>query len=1093
MSRSAGTRFEPSEADLLRYCRTRYPEEFEPTPVEQTAVILGYSPSRPFLATTDLDDVAADLAAGLSIAKRTGRTSDYFVLTGTRYAVHADATVGGDGRPAADVTSIRPVGRMNRRDAIRPAAVTFAPRRLAASFDLDLLADRAAESVTVARRRAHLRDELLWRMRHPEAAPPAPMAGLREQTQRHFQPLRMLLELLRERSDLSGEVSAWGQVLGARPDELYVRLSGLPAGFAERRAARLHHDGRELATTVQSIEEIEGDLVLCLEPPRGAPAPPPRARVEITQRARFSMTRHGRALRQLLDEEVEGNWENLAMLLCRPKDLPAFVATEPARYFTEDGSRTLNVEQRAAVAGALSTPHAYLIQGPPGTGKSTVIEELVLQLTARNERVLVLAPMHVAVDEVLGRLGDQPGVFALRMAADSDNVRSGNQRFLPDNLATSCLAQAKTPERAEAAAWQAEAAELTASADRIEEYATAAEALAGLTAERAAAVVRYEELRRTLEAEWTAAALDQARYAERVQVLGEEVRRVSVEAAVLRQQLAAVPGWTRLVSRVRHRFLDSQDEVAELGTKGAALDRRYGELAAGLRDWTERHNTVATRRAALNERLTSAAAAHVADVARRDRDVAAARSRLTVAERRLSAADGDPGSRNLGQWWQAAAQARRRSESLHRMAELEKRWFEVSGAGGLGGLVDDERLRSELMQAVNVVFGTTVGAFGREIDGADFDTLILDEASRVVDSEFLIGAVRARRWILVGDQRQLPPFVDPSDEHHLHALTAAHLCAREGGTAATAIGRLADLWHEEPQLHAFRIKSVEATLDRLAGGEHWATYQRTFARHLAMGSFGAAPEQGVLAAVRDHLVRSLFERCLAAEPGNAITTALRMQHRSIDAIASLVRDPVYEGAYETAPDLDQQPVTTPAYGAPVVFLDTSQYPDRARDQPDGLGFRNPFEVRQVIGLLRELNRAAAAAPGGTSLTVSILTFYLHQVRDLRARIRPADYPDLTIKVIDVIDRIQGQQSDIVIISFCRTFLGKGRPRSNYAAWLQDVRRLNVAVTRARRGLYLVGHADTLAKVNGVPWAELFYRHMFEQFQTNPSLVRVSDT
>jgi hypothetical protein len=58
---------------------------------------------------------------------------------------------------------------------------------------------------------------------------------------------------------------------------------------------------------------------------------------------------------------------------------------------------------------------------------------------------------------------------------------------------------------------------------------------------------------------------------------------------------------------------------------------------------------------------------------------------------------------------------------------------------------------------------------------------------------------------------------------------------------------------------------------------------------------------------------------------------------------------------------------------------------------------------------------------------------------------------LSFERIDPIDRIQGQQSDLVFISFCRS---RPHPGRDFGQWLQDLRRLNVACTRARDHLYV---------------------------------------
>jgi superfamily I DNA and/or RNA helicase len=116
-------------------------------------------------------------------------------------------------------------------------------------------------------------------------------------------------------------------------------------------------------------------------------------------------------------------------------------------------------------------------------------------------------------------------------------------------------------------------------------------------------------------------------------------------------------------------------------------------------------------------------------------------------------------------------------------------------------------------------------------------------------------------------------------------------------------------------------------------------------------------------------------------------------------------------------------------------------------------------------------------------TVSVLAFYKAQAEAIRRRTAKLRLRVLDLGVVDVIDAIQGQQADIVMLSFTRT--GGARPSSSFGLWLQDVRRLNVACTRARRSLVLVGHGDTLQRLNGVDAAQRFYAHLFTLFADDP--------
>lgn len=74
----------------------------------------------------------------------------------------------------------------------------------------------------------------------------------------------------------------------------------------------------------------------------------------------------------------------------------------------------LTDRQREAVRKSITTPDLCLIQGPPGTGKTRVISEIVRQAILRNEKVLLVAPTHVAVDNVLERIGNRNEVSPVR-------------------------------------------------------------------------------------------------------------------------------------------------------------------------------------------------------------------------------------------------------------------------------------------------------------------------------------------------------------------------------------------------------------------------------------------------------------------------------------------------------------------------------------------------------------------------------------------------------------------------------------------------------------------------------------------------------
>jgi superfamily I DNA and/or RNA helicase len=99
----------------------------------------------------------------------------------------------------------------------------------------------------------------------------------------------------------------------------------------------------------------------------------------------------------------------------------------------------LNERQEWAVRSALVAPDVYFIQGPPGTGKTTVIAELVNQITQEGERVMVASQTNLAVDNALGRLGHKTNVRPIRWLGKFASIDPDpeSKPFLEDNVVQS--------------------------------------------------------------------------------------------------------------------------------------------------------------------------------------------------------------------------------------------------------------------------------------------------------------------------------------------------------------------------------------------------------------------------------------------------------------------------------------------------------------------------------------------------------------------------------------------------------------------------------------------------------------------------------
>ena len=132
---------------------------------------------------------------------------------------------------------------------------------------------------------------------------------------------------------------------------------------------------------------------------------------------------------------------------------------------------------------------------------------------------------------------------------------------------------------------------------------------------------------------------------------------------------------------------------------------------------------------------------------------------------------------------------------------------------------------------------------------------------------------------------------------------------------------------------------------------------------------------------------------------------------------------------------------------PVAWLTTSSLPDRWESESNG-SYSNQAEARIIRSLLSQLEFAASA--GKRPRSVVLLTGYAAQADVLGRtvdRIR-GDCPNLS--VVATVDAFQGREADVAVYSVTRS------NRSGGLGFLKEHRRLNVALSRAKEALVIVG-------------------------------------
>ncbi len=218
-------------------------------------------------------------------------------------------------------------------------------------------------------------------------------------------------------------------------------------------------------------------------------------------------------------------------------------------------------------------------------------------------------------------------------------------------------------------------------------------------------------------------------------------------------------------------------------------------------------------------------------------------------------------------------------------------------------------------------------------------------------------------------------------------------------------------------------------------------------------------------AARQGFAKSLMERQVE-QYGETVSRMLNVQYRMHRDIMKFSSDQFYDGelvAHDSVVEhrLDdlEEVAGDPFTKKIITFIDTAGAGWDEELEPNGLSKRNPKEAELVlkkVGLLIE----SGLAPKD----IAVIAPYAAQVRLLRDRFEGSGLE------IDTVDGFQGREKEAVIITLVRSNV------ENEIGFLSDRRRMNVALTRARRKLLVIGDSATLG-------IDEFYRSFFEYVES----------
>ena len=261
----------------------------------------------------------------------------------------------------------------------------------------------------------------------------------------------------------------------------------------------------------------------------------------------------------------------------------------------------------------------------------------------------------------------------------------------------------------------------------------------------------------------------------------------------------------------------------------------------------------------------------------------------------------------------------------------------------------------------------------------------------------------------------------------------------------------------------------------------WIPIRRASRVILAGDHCQLPPTVKSLEAMKGGLGTTLMERIVKNKP--ECVSLLQVQYRMNDEIMQFSSDYFYHGQMKSAPEVAHRLIHEG--DAPILWFDTSSInlgedeKNDFREQFIGESFGrvNKGEANLTISLLQiYFQRIGKQRILDDRIDVGIISPYRAQVQYLKRLIKKRTFfkPFRHLISVNTVDGFQGQERDVILISLVRA------NDAGQIGFLRDLRRMNVAITRARMKLFILGDAPTLTR-------HPFYKKLFDYIQTMRSL------
>lgn len=224
-----------------------------------------------------------------------------------------------------------------------------------------------------------------------------------------------------------------------------------------------------------------------------------------------------------------------------------------------------------------------------------------------------------------------------------------------------------------------------------------------------------------------------------------------------------------------------------------------------------------------------------------------------------------------------------------------------------------------------------------------------------------------------------------------------------------------------------------------------------------------------IAALKGGLGTTLMERIVQRKP--QVVTLLKTQYRMNERIMRFSSDWFYQGMVQPAPQVGHRSILD--YDHPMMWIDSAVAEGQEEFVGETFGRINKVEAELTLDALQNyIDKIGKQRMLDERIDTGIISPYRAQVQYLRKLIRRREgfKPFRHLISVNTVDGFQGQERDIIIISLVRS------NDDGQIGFLADLRRMNVAITRARMKLIILGDSRTLTR-------HPFYKKLYDYVQS----------